>query len=172
MKFNIDTRQKFFTVVLIGVAGVFLLVMFVIAPLFQKMAGHKRDIGEVSEHFKKGEMLLKSNIEGQTFLRFADGKNVSVVIHKITQAGVKNRIKFISISPLEVEKSAEFEMDVLPIRMELTAEYTDVGLFLEEVLNTLRDVFVVREFKIERDEAILPQVHVKLLLDVYLENER
>lgn len=96
---------------------------------------------------------------------------ISLAMDEITRAGKAFNINFISISPQDAEDIKDSTSQRLPVAIESESEYKDFGLFLGALANLKESIVTIRNFKMTRDEAILPRIRSKLGIDLYLKRQ-
>ena len=90
---------------------------------------------------------------------------------EITKIGKAFNINFFSISPRDPEDIKDSASQRLPVFIESESEYKDFGLFLGALADLKESIVTIRSFKMTRDEAILPQLRSKLVIDLYLKGQ-
>lgn len=156
--------------VMMSAAGsvVILVAIIFIGPLAGnvRLAGERlrvleQELDTVHRTLEKGRGIP---LKGRLLAR----EEVSSVMDEITKQGKAFNINFLSITPLEIEKTDHPAYQRLPIGMEIESQYKDLGLFLGVMEDSTEGIVAVKKFAIRREESILPRVRSNLTLDVYL----
>jgi Tfp pilus assembly protein PilO len=167
---NIELNKK--TIILVsGLAfagmGFFIFIM----PLFSKVSTLS---GEVKALDSELSMLREALDKGKRIKRtagFLSRNEVSRAIEEMTRIGAGMNINFLSTSPQTIHTPEGAQQPVLPIRMEIQSEYKDLGIFLGALEHFEKSVVTVREFTVERNEAILPKVDTVIVVEIHLKAE-
>ncbi len=96
---------------------------------------------------------------------------ISRAMDEITKTGKTFNINFFSISLRDLEDIPDSASQRLPVFIESESEYKDFGLFLGALADLKESIVPVRNFKMTRDEAILPLLRSKLVIDLYLKGQ-
>jgi len=164
---SIELNKK--TVILIAFPILVILIIIVfIGPLFTKaknVASQAKaldiELAEIRNALMKAKKLDQ---KGHLLSR----NEVSSTINEITSVGNQYKINFLSTSPQQIVKNENSEYPVLPIRLEIKSTFRDLGIFLGSLSNLEKSVVTVKEFSIERDQEILPEIITVLIVEIYL----
>ncbi len=152
--------------VILGGAALFLLIFT--GPLWGRIRLINNELGVIEEQSaiarKDVESALKLQFQGRLLSR----AEISMAMDEITKTGRAFDINFLSISPREIEDIEGSVSQRLPVAIETESEYKDFGLFLGALADLKESVVTIRNFDIERDEAILPRIQAKMVIDIYL----
>jgi len=168
-KIELDKRQ----VAIIGGAAfvvvVFILIVFVYRPLGGKIHSMREGLRITEQELANARNIVGAKDRGERKGHLLALEEVSLAIDEMTKTGRALRINFISISPKEIVQLEDARYPVLPIHMDLEAEYRDIGLFLGALEGLTESLVTVRSFSIGKDEEILPLVKSKMVVDMYLQ---
>jgi Tfp pilus assembly protein PilO len=187
MKIKIEQREKVIIGILILVVAAIGVYRLLFIPRVRKISNVRKETEILSVKMKdarnlKREMpFLEKEIisKRKEFFLFQKGlvkkTEISDAISKLSQAGEKYDLKFLSVKPRDVkgEKivsiSREISCRKLFIAMEVRGRYNNLGRYFEE-LEKLPFTIRVEHFEIHGKEDILPDVDaiVSLALYVYL----
>ena len=152
--------------VILGGAALFLLIFT--GPLWGRIRSITNELEMTEEQSaiarKDVESALKLQFQGRLLSR----AEISQAMDEITKTGRAFDINFLSISPREIEDIEGSVSQRLPVAVETESEYKDFGLFLGALANLKESIVTIRNFDIERDEAILPRIRSKVVMDIYL----
>lgn len=165
MDIKINNRLIIILVIL-GGAAIFLLVFA--WPLWGRIRLINNELGIMEEQLviarKDVESALKLQFQGRLLSR----AEISMAMDEITKTGRTFDINFLSISPREIEDIDGSVCQRMPVAVETESEYKDFGLFLGALADLKESVVTIRNFDIERDEAILPRIQSTMVIDIYL----
>lgn len=164
---NLDKRKVFLVGGVVTVVIVLLLCFFVYIPLGNRIGRASRELKAIDGELEIVRVAIEARGSyGKRSLPTQEG--ISIAIDEMTRRGRELAINFISISPQTIEEVKDLPYGLLPIRMELEAEYEDLGRFLGALEGLRESVVTIGSFEIERDESILPKVRTKLEAKMYL----
>ena len=152
-----------------------LLIVFVLIaayrPLIIKLSNADREL-------KRFEAQLSTQRDSITTLKRLDlkyrlmqQKEVSQALDKITEKGRALGLKFISITPKELEKSANGNFKVLPIGFEIESTYQGLGQFLAYLEEFPHTTAEVKSLSVWSREKLLPKLNITVLVNLYMEAE-
>lgn len=163
-------KQNMAVILGLGVIAVVFLVVFVYFPLVNKYQELTYEVDQVHKDLIVAQNFInKREIETSTG-RLIDESQIAMAIDDITEAGQKFEIKFVSISPRDIEKLENSPYGRLPIEVSVICDYAKLGEFLGALHNLRDSIVTVKNFDMQRDEEILPLIKSKLILEVYLNN--
>lgn len=143
----------------------FLLFGFIYFPLLKEIRKKDSLWKGLKEQLKTAEGLRDFQKTG-IHKRFVSQNELGLVLDKITQAAKSRSLNFKSISQEEVKAFDGYR--VLPVEMELDADYKQLGLFLGDLENLQDALVTVESFKLSSDEKLLPRILCSLTLNIYI----
>jgi len=167
MNLNFELEKK--TLIVLGVMAV-AVVLFIafVPPLWSRANALSReartmdsDLGAIrsmldeSRHLNKDRHLLSRG-------------EVSVAMNEIMEMGAALDIDFFETNPQPIQKDPQAGFPVLPITILLQSTYRDFGTFLGGLEDLNMSIVTVKEFNIDRDPIILPDIRVVLVLEIHL----
>ena len=170
MKPNIGIDKR--AILLIsGIALVGIVFFLFIKPLWSKVSGVSQEVKtldsqliNIREALKGGKNLIKDRHP------LSRGE-VSVAINEIMEVGASLDIDFFSTSPQKVQKLKGSKYPVLPIRLEMRSTYKNFGIFLGSLENLNKSIVTVRQFNIERQPILLPEIQTELVVEIHLKED-
>jgi len=123
--------------------------------------------GQLAASRTEVESARKLHLNGPLLSR----EEISLAMDEITKTGKTFNINFLSINPQDVEDIKDSVSQRLPVVIELESEYKDFGLFVGALANLKESIVTIRDFKMIRDESILPRLTSKLVIDLYLKRQ-
>jgi|CXWL01.2.fsa_nt_gi hypothetical protein len=167
-----DIKRKHQLIIILAIfGGVVLFVFIFMWPVWGRIrsSDHERRLVEEQLAVSRAEVASarKLQFNGPLLSR----EKISLAMDEITKTGKAFNISFSSISPQELEDIKDSACQRLPVVIESESEYKDFGLFLGALADLKESIVTVRNFKMTRDEAILPRVRSKLVIDLYLERQ-
>jgi len=167
MKPNIKISKR--TIILIsGVILAGMVFFLFIKPLWTKATSVSQEVkvlnGELSG---VREALAQSSNLNKDRHPLSRGE-VSVAINEIMEAGASLDIDFFSTSPQQVQKLKGSKYPVLPIRLAMRSTYEKFGIFLGALENLNKSIVTVKQFNIDRQPILLPEIRVDLVIEIHL----
>lgn len=148
-------------------AAVIFLWVFV-RPLWGKIRLVNGERQKIESELSVTRLMTKAGNIIPIKKRLVKPDEISLAIDEITNTGKQFNINFLSITPREIEETGNAFSRRLPIDVELTAFYSDLGSFFGALDGLKESIVAVREFNIWRDEGILPSVKSELTIDIHL----
>lgn len=168
MKLNIEMDKR--TTILIGaIVAVGIVFFLFIKPLWSKVSSVSQEVKVLNNELSNVRKALKKgkNLSGGGRHPLSRAE-VSVAINEIMEVGASLNIDFFSTSPQQIQKIQGSKYPVLPISMELQSTYENFGAFLGALKNLSKSIVTVKQFSIKRKPAILPEISVGLIVEIYL----
>lgn len=164
---DIKINNRLIIILVILGAAVLSLAVFA-GPLWGRIRLISNELAIIEEQSaiarKDVESALKLQFQGRLLSR----AEISMAMDEITKTGRAFDINFLSISPREIEDIEGSVCQRMPVALETESEYKDFGLFLGALADLKESVVTIRNFDMQRDEAILPRVQAKMVIDIYL----
>ena len=168
---NLGTRQT--QLILYGLCA--LLIIFVFIFAYRPLAVKLRDADIELESLKTQLLSQHNNIAALKKLnlrsRLMQKEEVSQAIDELTERGRTLGLKFVSITPGKLQKSAQGNFKKLPINFKIESEYKNLGQFLAYLEEFPRTIAEAKSLSILPKEEILPELNVELLVNLYMEAE-
>lgn len=152
--------------ILSGIAVfLFLIFTFIYFPLLKEI--RKRDSlwKSLKEQLKTADNLRDFQKAGIN-KRFISQKELSLALDKITERGKSRLFNFKSITQGEIKTLNDHR--VLPVEMELEADYKQLGLFFTDLENMQDMLVTVENLQVNSDEKLLPKILCSLTLNIYI----
>ncbi|MBL7091808.1 MAG: type 4a pilus biogenesis protein PilO [Candidatus Omnitrophica bacterium] len=103
--------------------------------------------------------------------RIMQQKELSQAIDEITGKGRTLGVKFISITPKELQKQAPGNFKALPTTFQMECDYKSLGQFLVYLEEFPRTTAEVKNLSVRPREKLLPKLNIEVLVDLYLEEK-
>lgn len=162
------SNKKNLSIILAIAVFLFLLFTFIYFPLL----GEIRERGflwkSLGEQLKMAENLRDFQKAG-IHKRFVSQKELVLVLDKITEAAKSRLLEFRSISQQEIKAIDGYR--VLPVEMEIDADYKHLGLFLGDLENLQDALVTVKNIQINSDEKLLPRISSSLTINIYITHD-
>ena len=167
-----DIKRNFQLIIISAIlSGVVLFFFVFIWPLWGRISSSDHELRLVEEQLA----VSRGDVESARKLQFngplLSREKISLAIDEITKAGKAFNISFSSISPQELEDIKDSASQRLPVVIESESDYKSFGLFLGALADLKESIVTVRNFTMTRDEAILPLIRSKLVIDLYLKKQ-
>lgn len=162
---GLKSNKKNLSIILGITVFLFLLFAFIYFPLLKEI--RKRDFlcRGLGEQLKMADNLRDFQKAGIN-KRFISQKELSLALDKITERGKSRLFNFKSITQGEIKTLNDHR--VLPVEMELEADYKQLGLFLGDLENLQDALVTVENFRLSSDEKLLPKILCSLTLNIYI----
>lgn len=148
-----------------------LILLFAYRPLGGKLEDANRELNSLTSQLlsqRNNVTTLKGlKIEGKLMQQ----REVSLAIDELTEKGRALGLKFNSITPGKLEKSAQGDFKKLPINLKIEAGYASLGKFLAYVEEFPRTIAEVESLSIRSQEKALPNLDLDLVVNLYMEAE-
>ncbi|MFC1699280.1 type 4a pilus biogenesis protein PilO [Candidatus Omnitrophota bacterium] len=161
---------------LIAVYGLILLALilafvFFYRPLSLSLSQKQREFKALEQQLAKQRKtvarLQKIDLQG----RLMPEKEVSQAIDEITEKGRGLNLKFISITPGELEQAASGNFKQLPIDFEIEAEYQNLGKFLIFLEAYPRSIAAVDSLRVRPLAESALGLDIELSVNLYMEGK-
>ncbi|MFC1631520.1 type 4a pilus biogenesis protein PilO [Candidatus Omnitrophota bacterium] len=162
--------------VLIAVYGLILLALILVfvffyRPLSLSLSQKQREFKALEQQLAKQRKtvarLQKIDLQG----RLMPEKEVSQAIDEITEKGRGLSLKFISITPGELEQAASGNFKQLPIDFEIEAEYQNLGKFLIFIEAYPRSIAAVDSLRVRPLAESALGLDIELSVNLYMEGK-
>lgn len=158
-------NKKRLSIILAIAVFLFLLFTFTYFPLLKEIRGRGSLWKNLKEQLRTAENLRDFQKSG-IHKRLVSQKELVLVLDKITEAAKSRSLNFKSISQQEIKASDGYR--VLPLEMELDADYKQLGLFLGDLENLQDALVTVENCQASSDEKLLPRILCSLTLNIYI----
>ena len=146
-----------------------IILIFVYRPLMIKLRDAKSRLHEVETKLLNRRSAIaasiKSNLKGKIMQR----NEVPLAIAELTEKGRYLGLNFSSISPKQLQETAQAGIQRLPLIFTIESEYKDIGQFLAYVEEFPRSITEVESLSIHPRDDNLPILSVELVLNLYVE---
>jgi len=143
------TRQRLITFILGGMGAATLLLYLVFyRPFLHDLKVHGSECRTVEEKVRQARELIQA-YRGKVLKPLVTEGEISLAIEELTRRGNEKKINFVAMSPQPIKKSEKSGYKVLPIEMELEADYKSLGEFLGLLDELERSLVKVEALKIE-----------------------
>ena len=168
---DLGTRQT--QLILYGFCALLIIFVLIFAyrPLMIKLHNADRELDSLEARLSSQRNNVAALRKLDLKVRLMQQKEVSQAIDELTEKGRTLGLKFISIAPKELQKSAYGDFKKLPINFKIESEYKSLGQFLAYLEEFPRSAAEVKTFSICPRKEILPDFNVELLLNLYMEAE-
>lgn len=143
----------------------FLLFIFIYFPPLKKIRKMNSLWQSLEGQLKTAENLRDFQKAG-IHKRFVSQEELVLILDKITEAAKIRSLNLKSISQQEIKALDGYR--VLPVEMELDADYKQLGLFLGDLENLQDALAAVENLQISSEEKLLPRILCSLTLNIYI----
>lgn len=148
-----------------------IILIFAYRPLMIKLHDEANRLHEVQIKLLNQRSTIaaseRSDIKGEMMQQ----NEVPLAIAELTEKGRGLGLNFSSISPRQLQETAQAGIRKLPISFTIESEYKNVGQFLAYVEGFSRSIAEVESLSIRPRENNLPKLSVELVLNLYVEIE-
>ena len=167
-----DIKRNHQLIIILAIFGGVVLFFFVfMGPLRGRTRSVNHELRLVEEQLAVSRVDVESARKLQFNGPLLSRDEISRAMDEITKIGKAFNINFFSISPRDPEDIKDSASQRLPVVIESESEYKNFGLFLGALADLKESIVTVRNFKMTRDEAILPLIRSKLVIDLYLKGQ-
>jgi len=158
-------------IISVAVIAISMAVVFIVLGFsLNAQIGKKADEAALLEtRLFNARRLIDSARTGPGSDGAAPKHTASLAIEEITACGSSQKVNFISFSPGQTEENKDLRYKILPVDMQITATYQNLGLFLG-LLNELKSAIVTIEslkvFPYSEGTAATCKAEIKL--NIYL----
>ena len=172
LKENLGPRQAQLILYGFGALLVVISLIFAYRPLMIKLGDADRELKSLEAQLlsqrNQVAALKKLDLKG----RLMQKEEVSQAIDELTERGRTLGLKFVSITPGELQKSAQGNFKKLPINFKIESEYQSLGQFLAYLEEFPLTIAEVKSLSIIRPgEETLSKLDAELLVNLYMEAE-
>lgn len=166
------TKQRRAIIGVIITAGVLTAYFVLYHPLIAEIRTASVQCRRVEGELKTAQEAIASLKQKGAKRTLATEDGVSAAIEELTEKGKEKGINFISITP----QKSQFLQDnqaykVLPVEMEISGSYENVGGFMGEADSFEKSIVTVNNFRITADRKNASKIEAKLILNMYLSGE-
>jgi len=159
------------TIMIMGavLAGVvFFVIMFVYKPLWQQVGSKARKLQALKQKLDAAHRIFDNQECLEARGHLLKREEISLAIDEMTKAGKALNINFIMISPQEIIKPGDSRYPVLPIKMDLSSGYKELGLFFGALESGEKSIMTVRSFHIQPHPKRASEVKSQLITEIYM----
>lgn len=171
LKEGLGTRKTQFVLYGFSALLIIFILIFAYRPLMIKLRDADRELKSLEAQL----LSQRSNIAALKNLslkgRLMQQKEVSQAIDEMTEEGRTLGLKFASITPGELKKSAPDDFKKLPINFTIESEYQGLGQFLVYLEDSFDSIAEVESLSIRPREENSPKLNIELLVNLYMEAE-
>lgn len=158
-------KDKRFIISVATAAGVFILYAYVYGPVITKLGSVRTECCSIEKDVNAARVAAayKPSAEKR---RLITEQEVSLALDVVTK---KNKVKgteIISISPGAVRQEGRFK--VLPIELEIKANYENTALFFGSLDELENSIVTIRSFSMVPDPAAPAKFRTRLGVNMYL----
>ena len=171
LKENLEPRQLQLIAYGACALSVILVLWFAYRPLMFKLQ-------QANQELKKLQIQLSAERNQAAILKKLDlsakampADQVSRAIEEITANGRKFGLKFISITPNKLQKTAQDDFTYLPIRFTIESTYQDLGPFLAYLEQFSRCIVQVERLSVRPKDELLTELSIGTVVNLCLEAE-
>ena len=162
-------REQAFLAIFSMVIFLSILFRFIYQPQITKVVVLKGVLVKTSQELRETHILIQQkinkNTERELEERFAAENEVNDILSFLTESAQESGIMLGSISQRETARKKFYED--IPIEIELYAEYGEILNYLGKIA-TFPKLLQIDNLEIIRDETVLPQLKVKLMVRTYV----
>jgi len=167
MKSNIEIDKR--TIILICGAVLAGIVFFLfIKPLWAKASSVSQEAKILSSELSSVREALTRRSDFNKDRHPLSRAEVSAAINEIMEVGASLDIDFFVTSPQQIQKLKGSKYPVLPIRLKMQSSYKNFGVFLGALEDFDKSIVTVKQFEIDRDPIMLPEITVELVVEIHL----
>jgi len=167
MKPNIEIDKR--TIILIsGIALAGIVFFLFIKPLWSKVSDVSQEVKTLNSQLGSVREALKGRKNLNKDRHPLSRGEISVAMNEIMEVGASFNIDFFATSPQQIKKLKGSKYPVLPIRLEMKSTYENFGVFLGALENLNKSIVTVRQFNIDRQPILLPEIRVELVVEIHL----
>lgn len=97
---------------------------------------------------------------------FVTEREASLALDELTREGKSEKVNFVSITPGRISEEGLF-YKVIPIKMEISASYQSLGLFLGKLDDLKKSLVCLKELKIIPDPANPKQLKADMVVNMH-----
>lgn len=144
-----------------------IIVVFLYLPLAMSIRKNGLECNSLTQQLNAARTNLGVFESAGAGKKLIKEQDISSVIDAIAQEGRRNLLDFKSISQGEIRAIEENHL-VLPCTIEIEGDYKQLGIFFGALENVKDALVTVEEFRIRRDERILPKISAAAVLNIHL----
>lgn len=167
-----DIKRNHQLIIILAISsGVVVFFLVLMGPLWGRVRSSSHELRVVQEQLA----VSRAEVESARKLQFngplLSREEISLAMDEITRTGKAFNINFFSISPQDPEDIKDSACQRLPVAIEAESEYKDLGLFIGALADLKESIVTIRNFRMVRDEAILPRARSMMVIDLYLKRQ-
>ena len=138
------------------------------APLIKRISKALDESRALQTELSQTRKLISPYKNETIKAAISDEKGISLTLNELTRYGLPKGIKFVSITPRQIEASQDPRYKIAPIEMEIESSYEALGMFLGS-LNKLKTTLVtLRSLTVVPDDKNPMKLETKLVLNAYI----
>ncbi len=146
-----------------------IILIFLYRPLMIKLQDAANRLHEVETKLLNQRDAIAASKKSDIKDRMMKRNEVPLAIAELTEKGRELGLNFSSISPKQLQQTAQTGIRRLPINFTIESEYKDIGLFLAYVEEFSRTIAEVESLSIQPRKNNPPNLSVELALNLYVE---
>lgn len=159
------------TAIVSGIAiAAAIVIAFVYLPLISEIRRRSVEYNSLTHQLSAARINLGSFKGMEAGKRLIQEREISSVIDAIAAEGRRHLLDFRAISQEELRHIEENHL-ILPVKIEMEGDYRQLGLFFGALENIKGAVVTAEEFRIWRDERILPKISAAVVLNIHLSKD-
>ena len=152
-----------------GLLGMALgLYLFLYRPIMGELKIHSGECRRLETEAAEIRSLVFSFKAKETVRNFVAEKEAALAIDEFTRLGKLKGIKFIAMTPREIEKRDGSAFKILPIEMEIEANYEKWGPFLGALEELEQSLVTVESFALVPKLLDSSKIKAKLVVHMHL----
>ena len=167
-KFNkLNKRERYAIMIGVGVAGIFLIVQFIIEPIFSKTEQKKQNLQTKSVMLEQMRQLQaeyngltqKANLSKSRFRNRQKGFTLYAFLNRLAgEAGIKDRIT--NMKPTKkVQKGSPYKLSRVEMKLDaITLEQLTKYLYRVETSNNMVDINKISISKKDKKQGLITAV--------------
>lgn len=172
LKEDLGTRQT--QLILYGFCALLIVFVLIFAyrPLMIKLRNADKELKSLATQLLNERNNIAALKKLDLKCRLMQQKEVSQALDELTEKGRNLGLKFISITPKDLQKEVGGNFKVLlPITFQIECAYQSLGQFLVYLEEFPRTITEVKSLSIRPREEILPKLNVEVMVNLYMEAE-
>lgn len=162
------TKERLIVIVSVAIAIIAIgLYLFLYGPLVGKLRVASAEYKTIEADLLLARDSIAALKTAETEKGLIAEEDTHFAIDELTRQGKLKGANFISITPMEIERS-DYQYRVLPIKMELESTYEQLAVLLGSLDDMEKSLITVRDFNITTDSENPEKLITKLMVDMYL----
>ena len=186
---QLDTRQKLLLGGTAALVALVLLVRFVYLPVVARIGERRASLTDLRVKTADAHLLASRLSDEERALteaqaqhralerRVGEGQSMARILETLGQQAKDRRLELVAVQPKEGESEpltlrlgSALTLHEVPLRLQLTGRYRQIGEFLGELIHT-PFISSIKELKTRKPEADSATLQADLVLAVYLNQE-